>query len=73
MRNIASTHLRRFSDGKVAFRAIRLKASKFWSMTQNGLLVERTIAYRPLPAVEIFRDVLRPLIKDLVPSDIWAY
>jgi len=39
----------------------------------NGLLVERTIAYRPLPAVEIFRDVLRPLIKDLVPSDIWAY
>lgn len=39
----------------------------------KGLLVERTIAYRPLPAVEIFRDVLHPLIKDIVPSDIWAY
>jgi hypothetical protein len=39
----------------------------------RGLLVERTIAYRPLPAVEIFRDVLHPLIKDIVPSDVWAY
>ena len=39
----------------------------------NGFLVERTIAYRPLPAVEIFRDVLRPLIRDIVPTDVWAY
>ncbi len=39
----------------------------------NGLLVERTIAYRPLPAVEIFRDLLHPLIRDIVPSDVWAY
>jgi hypothetical protein len=39
----------------------------------NGLLVERTIAYRPLPAVEIFRDVLYPLIAEIVPRDIWAY
>lgn len=38
-----------------------------------GLLVERTIAYRPLPAVEMFRDLLYPLIKDLVPADLWAY
>ncbi|CAB3724260.1 hypothetical protein R8871_05150 [Paraburkholderia graminis C4D1M] len=38
-----------------------------------GLLVERTIAYRPLPAVEIFRDLLYPLIKDIVPADLWAY
>ena len=39
----------------------------------TGLLVERTIAYRPLPAVEIFRDLLYPLIKDVVPQDSWAY
>jgi hypothetical protein len=39
----------------------------------NGLLVERTIAYRPLPAVELFRDLLYPLIKDVVPEDSWAY
>ena len=38
-----------------------------------GLLLERTIAYRPLPAVEIFRDLLYPLIKDIVPADLWAY
>lgn len=39
----------------------------------SGLLIERTIAYRPLPAVQIFRDVLRPLIAEIVPADIWAY
>jgi hypothetical protein len=29
----------------------------------EGLIIERTIAYRPLPAVEIFRNAMRPMLQ----------
>jgi|SRR5271156_3108552 len=39
----------------------------------EGLIVERTIAYRPLPAVEIFRDAMRPMLADVLGDDYWEY
>ena len=40
----------------------------------DGLLVERAIAYRPFPALKIFRDKMRasPASKAL-PDDMWDY
>ncbi len=39
----------------------------------NGLLVERTVAYRPFPAVKIFRDRLKALDAGRLPDDMWDY
>ena len=40
---------------------------------ENGLLVERTVAYRPYPAVKIFRDRLMARIAGALPADMWEY
>jgi hypothetical protein len=37
---------------------------------ENGLLLERTVACRPFPALKIFRDQLIALN---VPDDLWDY
>lgn len=39
----------------------------------QGLLVERTIAYRPFPAVRLFRERLIELNKGRLPADMWDY
>ena len=44
------------------------------SMCQSGgVLLERTIAYRPFPALKIFRDRLFALNAGRVPDDMWDY
>jgi hypothetical protein len=40
---------------------------------ENGLLVERTVAYRPFPALKIFRDRLIALNAGKLPADMWDY
>jgi hypothetical protein len=40
---------------------------------ENGLLVERTVAYRPFPALRIFRDRLIALNAGRLPADMWDY
>jgi hypothetical protein len=40
---------------------------------ENGLLLERTVAYRPSPALKIFRDRLIALNARKVPDDMWDY
>lgn len=40
---------------------------------ENGLLVERTVAYRPFPALKIFRDRLIALNAGRLPADMWDY
>jgi hypothetical protein len=40
---------------------------------QEGLVVVRTVAFRPFPAIEIFRNAMFPLLKSVVPSDAWEY
>jgi hypothetical protein len=40
---------------------------------ENGLLLERTVAYRPYPALKIFRDRLIALNAGKLPADMWNY
>jgi hypothetical protein len=39
----------------------------------EGLIVERTIALRPFPAVKLFRDSMYAALKDKLPPDVWDY
>jgi hypothetical protein len=47
----------------------------FGVLTDNdqGLIVEYTIAFRPLPAIQIFRDALYPVVKDILGPEYWEY
>jgi hypothetical protein len=38
-----------------------------------GLIVERTIALRPYPAVKPIRDAMYASLKDKLPPDVWDY
>ena len=40
---------------------------------EQGLIVERTIALRPYPALKLFRDAMYSALKDKVPPDVWDY
>ena len=40
---------------------------------EEGLMLERTVAYRPFPAVRIFRDRLYEESRGLLPDDWWDY
>ena len=40
---------------------------------EQGLIVERTIALRPYPALKLFRDAMYESLKDKLPSDVWDY
>jgi hypothetical protein len=37
---------------------------------EQGLIVERTIALRPYPAVKLFRDAMYASLKDKLPPDV---
>ena len=39
----------------------------------QGLIVERTIALRPFPALKIFRETMYAALKDKLPPDVWEY
>lgn len=39
----------------------------------EGLIVERTIALRPYPALKLFRDAMYASLKDKLPPDVWDY
>ena len=39
----------------------------------QGLVVECAIAFRPLPAIQVFRHVLYPLVKDILRPEYWEY
>ena len=40
---------------------------------EQGLIVERTIAMRPFPAVKLFRDAMYASLKDKLPPEVWDY
>src|SRR5262245_1041763 len=40
---------------------------------EDGLIVERTIALRPFPALKLFRDAMYAALKDKLPPDVWDY
>jgi hypothetical protein len=39
----------------------------------EGLIVERTIAMPPYPAVKLFREAMHAALKDMLPPDVWDY
>ena len=39
----------------------------------QGLIVERTIALRPFPALKLFREAMYAALKDKLPPDVWDY
>jgi hypothetical protein len=47
----------------------------FGVLTDNdqGLIVEYTIAFRPLPAIQIFRDAIYPVVKEILGPEYWEY
>src|SRR5262245_48793353 len=40
---------------------------------EQGLIEERTIALRPYPAPQIFRDCMYAALRDKLPPDVWDY
>ena len=42
-------------------------------LERSRLIVERTIALRPYPAVKLFRDAMYASRKDKLPPDVWDY
>jgi hypothetical protein len=40
---------------------------------KQGLLIERTVAYRPLPALQILGDEMYRDLKGILGPDYWAY
>lgn len=39
----------------------------------EGLIVDRTVSFRPMPAAKLFRDAMRAAIGSTVPDDFWEY
>ena len=39
----------------------------------EGLIVDRTVSFRPMPAAKLFRDAMRAAIGSAVPDDYWEY
>jgi len=39
----------------------------------EGLIVDRTIAFRPMPAAKLFRDAMRAAMGSSIPDDYWEY
>ena len=37
------------------------------------LIVDRTIAFRPMPAAKLFRDAMRAAMGSSIPDDFWEY
>jgi hypothetical protein len=40
---------------------------------EDGLILERTIALRPYPALKLFRDAMYAALNDKLPPDVWDY
>ncbi len=37
----------------------------------EGIIVDRTLAFRPMPAAKLFRDAMRSALGSSVPDDFW--
>ena len=51
----------------------KIESLELLTDNDDGLLLERTIAHRPFPAVKIFRDRLIALNAGRLPADMWEY
>jgi hypothetical protein len=62
-----------FFAGMVRFRGMSSRALRSLPDNDQGLLAERTTAYRPLSALQIFRDLMYPKLEDVLPPEYWIY
>ena len=51
----------------------KIESLELLTDNEDGLLVERTVAYRPFPALKIFRDRLIALNAGKLPAEMWDY
>src|SRR5215472_913949 len=51
----------------------KIESLELLTDNEQGLLVERTVAYRPFPALRIFRDRLIALNAGKLPADMWDH
>jgi len=51
----------------------KIESLELLTDNKDGLLWERTVAYRPFPALKIFRDRLIALNGGRLPADMWDY
>jgi hypothetical protein len=49
----------------------KLESLELLTDDENGLLLERTVAYRPFPALKILRNRLMALSAGKLPDDLW--
>lgn len=40
---------------------------------ENGKVKDRTVAFRPFPAIALFRQSVYPLLRDLLGPEYWSY
>jgi hypothetical protein len=51
----------------------KIESLELLTDNEDGLLVGRTVAYRPFPALKIFRDRLIALNAGKLPAEMWDY
>jgi len=51
----------------------KIESLELLTDNEEGLLVERIVAYRPFPALKIFRERLITLNAGKLPADMWDY
>ena len=51
----------------------KLESLEVIADNEQGLIVERTIALGPYPAVKLFRDAMYESLEDKLPPDVWDY
>ena len=57
--------------GKIQGR--ELESMDIIEENEEGLIVDRTVAFRPMPAAQLFRDAMRAAIGSVVPDEFWEY
>jgi hypothetical protein len=58
---------------KGEIRGHELESFDIIEENDEGLIVDRTIAFRPMPAAKLFRDAMRAAMGSSIPDDFWEY
>jgi hypothetical protein len=69
----SSTYARRSCSGRGEIEGRDLELIELIEDDENGLIKKRIAAYRPLPAVELFRSAMYPSIKGWLEPEYFSY
>ena len=50
-----------------------LESMELLEDNDDGLIARRTVAYRPFPALTVFRSAMYENLKDAIAPDYWSY